>query len=208
MTEPEKQTSGGVEHRRENDIVDGAKSGSSNPQATASGLALGLALNVAIHDGYYYYYLAVYGVMPSNQCLAASEAAARKAVELDPKLSEVHAALGFALSGRFNWAEGERHFRRALELNQTARWRIFDMGVNSLSKATLKKVFNTPGGALNLIPSRLSINSVLVGACTSPAVLTNHWNNIEGWLRRSPSIPWPISAWAGSRGPPDGMTKL
>ncbi|MFZ0751545.1 MAG: hypothetical protein WAM70_19435 [Pyrinomonadaceae bacterium] len=54
MTEPEKQTSGGVEHRRENDIVDGAKSGSSNPQATASGLALGLALNVAIHDGYYY----------------------------------------------------------------------------------------------------------------------------------------------------------
>lgn len=65
----------------------------------------------------YYYYLAVYGVLPSNQCLAASEAAARKAVELDPTLSEAHAALGFALSGRFNWAEGERHFRRALELS-------------------------------------------------------------------------------------------
>ncbi len=65
----------------------------------------------------YYYYLAVYGVMPSGQCLAASEAAARRAVELDPSLSEAHAALGFALSGRFNWAEGERHFLRALELN-------------------------------------------------------------------------------------------
>jgi DNA-binding winged helix-turn-helix (wHTH) protein/tetratricopeptide (TPR) repeat protein len=65
----------------------------------------------------YYYYLAIYGVMPSSQCLAASEAAARRAVELDPMLSEAHAALGFALSGRFNWAEGERHFLRALELS-------------------------------------------------------------------------------------------
>lgn len=65
----------------------------------------------------YYYYLAVHGVLPSSRCLAASEAAARRAVELDPMLSEAHAALGFALSGRFNWAEGERHFLRALELN-------------------------------------------------------------------------------------------
>lgn len=65
----------------------------------------------------YYYYLAIYGVMPSSQCLAASEAAARRAVELDPMLSEAHAALGFALSGRFNGAEGERHFLRALELS-------------------------------------------------------------------------------------------
>lgn len=65
----------------------------------------------------YYYYLAVYGVMPSNRCLAASEAAARKAVELDPTLSEAHAALGFALAGRFNWGDGERHFQRALEIS-------------------------------------------------------------------------------------------
>lgn len=65
----------------------------------------------------YYYYLAVHIVLPSSRCLAASEAAARRAVELDPTLSEAHAALGFALSGRFNWAEGERHFLRALELN-------------------------------------------------------------------------------------------
>jgi DNA-binding winged helix-turn-helix (wHTH) protein/tetratricopeptide (TPR) repeat protein len=65
----------------------------------------------------YYYFLAVWGVMPSNKCLAACEAAARRAVEIDPDLAEAHAALGFALSGRFNWAEGERHVLRALELS-------------------------------------------------------------------------------------------
>ncbi|MEA2204206.1 MAG: hypothetical protein QOE77_982 [Blastocatellia bacterium] len=71
--------------------------------------------HTAIAD--YYYFLAVHGVMPSNHCLAASEAAARRAVELDPQLAEAHAALGFALSGRFKWAEGERHVLRALELS-------------------------------------------------------------------------------------------
>src|ERR1043165_2416918 len=34
----------------------------------------------------YYYFLAVWGVMPSDQCLAACEAAARRAVEIDPNL--------------------------------------------------------------------------------------------------------------------------
>jgi len=65
----------------------------------------------------HYYYLAVYGVMPSRQCLLASETAARRAVEMDPMLSEAHTALGFALAGRFKWDESERHFRHALELS-------------------------------------------------------------------------------------------
>lgn len=65
----------------------------------------------------YYYFLAVWGVMPSDKCLAACETAARRAVEIDPDLAEAHAALGFALSGRFKWAEGERHVLRALELS-------------------------------------------------------------------------------------------
>jgi tetratricopeptide (TPR) repeat protein len=65
----------------------------------------------------YYYFLAVWGVMPSNKGLAACETAARRAVEIDPYLAEAHAALGFALSGRFKWVEGERHVLRALELS-------------------------------------------------------------------------------------------
>jgi DNA-binding winged helix-turn-helix (wHTH) protein/tetratricopeptide (TPR) repeat protein len=120
-----------------------AKRGTDNPEAFEAYLRGRYYLNNLTEDGYakaladyeravlldpsyalahtgiadYYYYLAIYGVMPSNQCLAESEAAARRAVEIDPILSEAHAALGFALSGRFNWAEGELHFRRALELN-------------------------------------------------------------------------------------------
>lgn len=120
-----------------------AKRGTDNPEAFEAYLRGRHHLNSLTEDGYaraladyerailldpsyalahtgvadYYYFLAAYGVMPPGRCLAASEAAARRAVEIDPVLSEAHAALGFALSGRFKWAEGERHFRRALELN-------------------------------------------------------------------------------------------
>ena len=120
-----------------------AKRGTNNPEAFESYLRGRYYLNSLTEDGLtkaladyeraiqldpsyalayagiadYYYYLAVYSVMPANRCLEASEAAARRAVELDHALSEAHAALGFALAGRFNWEEGKRHFHRALELS-------------------------------------------------------------------------------------------
>lgn len=120
-----------------------AKRGTDNPEAFEAYLRGRFHFNSLTEDGYakalaayeravqldpsyvlahtaiadYHYFLAVHGVMPANQCLAASEAAARRAVELDPELAEAHAALGFALSGRFKWAEGERHVLRALELS-------------------------------------------------------------------------------------------
>lgn len=44
-------------------------------------------------------------------------AAATRAVELDPLLTEAHDALGIALARDSNWRESERSFRRAIELN-------------------------------------------------------------------------------------------
>jgi serine/threonine protein kinase/lipoprotein NlpI len=66
----------------------------------------------------YYNWLAVYGVMPPNECYRAAIEAAVKAIELDSGLSEAYAALGFAvLVGTYDWARGEEACRRAIELN-------------------------------------------------------------------------------------------
>ncbi len=45
------------------------------------------------------------------------QAAAEKAVQLDPLLADAHGAMGMALARDGKWAEAERSFRRAIKLN-------------------------------------------------------------------------------------------
>ncbi len=66
----------------------------------------------------------VYGTMPAYPYLSPREAfpeakaAAEKALEIDPTLSEAHTFLAYAqVIYDWNWAEGERSFKRALELD-------------------------------------------------------------------------------------------
>jgi serine/threonine protein kinase/Flp pilus assembly protein TadD len=65
-----------------------------------------------------------YNVIPSyrvgitsKQAQALADEATRKALELDDSLSEVHAARGNVLTFAWRWADAEREFRRAIELN-------------------------------------------------------------------------------------------
>ncbi|MDQ3799566.1 MAG: protein kinase, partial [Acidobacteriota bacterium] len=75
----------------------------------------------------YHTWLGIVGVLPPKECFGAARQAAEKAVELDPLLAEAHASLAFS-KWAFNWdfAEGEKLFRHALELNpnyfQTHEW--------------------------------------------------------------------------------------
>jgi TolB-like protein/tetratricopeptide (TPR) repeat protein len=66
---------------------------------------------------YYQQFAFTTGVAPQN-FMPQSEAAARRAIDLDDTLAEAHAALGAALY-RFNldWSASEHEFRRALALN-------------------------------------------------------------------------------------------
>ncbi|MCA1816102.1 MAG: tetratricopeptide repeat protein, partial [Acidobacteria bacterium] len=65
-----------------------------------------------------YEVLPSYSNLPPEETYFKSEAAARKAIELDPTLAEPHAALGGTLS-EYEWkfAEAESEFKRAVELN-------------------------------------------------------------------------------------------
>jgi len=60
---------------------------------------------------------APYTAIRPSEAFPQAEAAARKALELDPSLGEAHVSLGYAdLAYAWNFAEAEREFRRALEL--------------------------------------------------------------------------------------------
>lgn len=65
-----------------------------------------------------YGYLAHMGQLPPREAWPRAEAAAKKALEFDEGLSEAHAQMGFsAFFYDRDWAQAEREFRRAIELN-------------------------------------------------------------------------------------------
>jgi serine/threonine-protein kinase len=58
------------------------------------------------------------GGLPQSEARSLSEAAIRKALELDETLAEAHTSLGmWKLRYEWNWAEAEKEFKRAIELN-------------------------------------------------------------------------------------------
>ncbi len=61
---------------------------------------------------------AFYGYVPSQEAMPRADFAARRAIEIDPGLSEAHATLGLtAMFHRWDWPAAERAFARAIELN-------------------------------------------------------------------------------------------
>jgi TolB-like protein/tetratricopeptide (TPR) repeat protein len=65
----------------------------------------------------FYSWANIYGILPSPQATPLAEAAALRAIELDDQLGEAYASLGLVYSNRSNWAESERLYQQALELN-------------------------------------------------------------------------------------------
>jgi TolB-like protein/DNA-binding winged helix-turn-helix (wHTH) protein/Flp pilus assembly protein TadD len=61
--------------------------------------------------------LAWHGFMSPAEVLPKAYAAAQKAVGIDPQSAEAHASLALALDHKWDWAEAEVEFKRALELN-------------------------------------------------------------------------------------------
>ncbi|HEX9640014.1 MAG TPA: winged helix-turn-helix domain-containing protein [Candidatus Krumholzibacteria bacterium] len=59
-----------------------------------------------------------YGWAPADDAFPRAKEAALRAIELDAKDAEAHAALGFILHRReWNWVEAEEEYRRAVELD-------------------------------------------------------------------------------------------
>jgi TolB-like protein/DNA-binding winged helix-turn-helix (wHTH) protein/Tfp pilus assembly protein PilF len=70
----------------------------------------GLADSYALSGGF--------NLVPVGQAMPRAQAAAERALELDSNLAEAHASLGLiAPFNDWNWADAERHYERAIELN-------------------------------------------------------------------------------------------
>jgi TolB-like protein/DNA-binding winged helix-turn-helix (wHTH) protein/Flp pilus assembly protein TadD len=61
--------------------------------------------------------LAWHGFKSPAEALPKANAAALKAIEIDPQSAEAHASLGLVLTHRWDWAGAEAEFKRALQLD-------------------------------------------------------------------------------------------
>jgi len=91
--------------------------------------------------------LADWRCLSMNENFAQAEAAARKAVDLDPNLAQAHVVLGkLAFYHEWNWANADAEFSRAIELDPGAAdnyitYSIFlvSMGKNDQALAMMRK---------------------------------------------------------------------
>jgi tetratricopeptide (TPR) repeat protein len=72
-------------------------------------------------------------LLPYEEAHGKAKAAAKKALELDPMLSETHAALGLIHAREYAWPEAEQSFRRAIELNRNNALAHRELGVRVLA---------------------------------------------------------------------------
>jgi serine/threonine-protein kinase len=60
---------------------------------------------------------AIYGVLSNRDSIPRAKEAAAKALELDDRLAEAHASLGYADGYEWDWSGAEREFQRAIALD-------------------------------------------------------------------------------------------
>ncbi len=65
----------------------------------------------------FYNWAGIYGILTPTECYPKAKAAALRALELDDSLAEAYAALGLINESLWEWAESERLYQHALELN-------------------------------------------------------------------------------------------
>ena len=107
-----------------------------------------------------YFTMAVYSVRPIADLYQQELAAAQKALELDDTLAEAHTSMA-RIKGfhDWDWAVGEEHFRRALQLNPNYPVAYHSYGNMLAKQRRLDEALEASGKALTLDPLNLQINN-------------------------------------------------
>jgi tetratricopeptide (TPR) repeat protein len=101
--------------------------------------------------------------VPATDVIPKAKSAARKALEIDPALSEAHASLADSLAiFDWNWEEAEREFKRAIELDPNLSFNHFTYGVSYLvPMGRMDEAIAEIKRAVELEPLSLIANSIL-----------------------------------------------
>ena len=103
--------------------------------------------------------LAVFGVLPAKEAFPKAKAAASKAVEMGPSLSDAHLAVGLiSLYFDWDWESAERHLRRAVELSPHSARAHYGLSLWLLVQLRQQEAIQEADCALELDPLSLPMN--------------------------------------------------
>ena len=104
-----------------------------------------------------------YPYMSIKEAIPQAKMAAQKALEIEPDLAEAHTALATSISlYDWNWAESEREFKRAFDLNPNSAVIHYRYAVNYLlPMGRTDEAINEINYALELEPMALNMRSTL-----------------------------------------------
>jgi serine/threonine protein kinase len=103
--------------------------------------------------------LAVFGVLPAREAFPKAKAAASKAVEMGPSLSDAHLALGLiSLYFDWDWDAAEQHMRRAVDLSPHSARAHYGLSLWLLVQQRHQEAIQEADYALELDPLSLPMN--------------------------------------------------
>jgi serine/threonine protein kinase len=128
--------------------------------------------------------------MSSAEGLPRAKAAAMKALEIDDTLAEAHTSLAHARLHNWEWAEAEREFHRALELNPGDATALNFFAEYLLAVDRIDEAIDEIKKAQEIDPLSLIINSIVAWAFYfagqyDEAIIQGH-----NALEIDPSFPW------------------
>jgi serine/threonine protein kinase/Tfp pilus assembly protein PilF len=103
--------------------------------------------------------LAVFGELRAKEALPKAKAAASKAIEIAPSLSDAHLAVGLVnLYFDWDWAAAEKHLRRAVELSPQSARAHYGLSLWLLVQQRHQEAIQEADHALELDPLSLPMN--------------------------------------------------
>jgi serine/threonine protein kinase/Tfp pilus assembly protein PilF len=103
--------------------------------------------------------LAVFGVLPAKEAFSKARAAASKAVDMGPTLSDAHLAVGLInLYFDWDWVNAEKHLRRAVELSPHSARAHYGLSLWLLVHQRQQEAIQEADCALELDPLSLPMN--------------------------------------------------
>jgi len=144
-------------------------------------------------DGYIF--LADFGNMPTGEAYQLAQAAAEKALSIDPDSPEAHASMGLLMNNLSHHRAAETHFLKALQVNPNYVNAMLWYRTNLNSQFRINDAMRMINRAMNADPLSYSVRRNLADQLGWTGQFDDSLKVIQEFLAANPEDPTPYELW-------------